>query len=92
MSIFLKSCSSLIFIASAIELRLDFLIIDSLLGDTKDLMLPLPFHASLETSLSAGIYSSELPGELFTISFELEFDTEIEFLDLHIASPISACA
>jgi len=73
-------------------MRLDFLIIDSLLGTLKILMLPLPFHASLETSLSAGIYSSELPGELFTISFELEFDTEIEFFDLHIASPISACA
>ena len=72
------------------EMRLDFLIIDSLFGTLNILMLPLPFHASLETSLRAGIYSSELLGELFTISLELEFDTDMEFFDLDIDTPISA--
>lgn len=84
----MKSWSSLIFIASAIEIRLDFLIIDSLLGTLNILILPLPFQASFETSLRAGIYSKELLGELFTISLELEFDIDIEFFDLVTDNPI----
>jgi len=69
-------------------MRLDFLIIDSRFGTLYIFMLPLPFQESLETSLSAGIYSKELLGELFTMSFELEFD--IEFFDLKTDTAISA--